>query len=316
MGNAIYKNMKSSKDGLPTWDSLIPHVLKYVIEKNKAVSRIEIKVDVADSLELTEKLRNQVYNSKNGDNTIENRVAFAISSLKRSGMIQSISRGLYSATEEGKEYFNRYGMKLDRNIVESTNVFKRYYNEKEQTTFEKEAEKNDLGSYDLLENINEQIDKLKQEKKENLLRIILNSSPYLLEKMVVILLSKMGYKGDNGSEIVTKKSNDGGIDGIINQDPLGTQTVYVQVKRYTDKNVQRQEIEAFYGALRRINASRGVFITTSDFSKHAKETADQFSIIMIDKNKLLDLLIEYEVGVEIDQTFYTYKIDEEFFEEN
>lgn len=149
-----------------------------------------------------------------------------------------------------------------------------------------------------------------------MLEMVLTSSPYLFEKMVVLLLSKMGYKGEHGRSFVTKKSNDGGIDGIISQDPLGTQTVYIQAKRYTNGNVQRNEIEAFFGALTSINSKSGVFITTSDFSKNALEAAKRFSIITINREELLNLLLEYEVGIEKDKTYYTYKLDQDFFDEN
>lgn len=103
-----------------------------------------------------------------------------------------------------------------------------------------------------------------------LLEKILNADPMFFENLVVKLLVAMGYKGTHGSSIVTRPSKDGGIDGIINQDPLGTSTVYIQAKRYqTDNKIQRQDIGRFYGVLKRIHADRGVFITTSGFSKTA-----------------------------------------------
>ena len=90
----------------------------------------------------------------------------------------------------------------------------------------------------------------------------------------------------------------------------------MQAKRYTNASVQRQEIEAFYGALSSIRANRGVFITTSKFSKSAIESAEKFSIILINQIKLVDLLLEYEVGIKKDRVFYTYKLDDQFFSEN
>ena len=315
MGKAFYKGLKLSKDGLPTWDSLLPCVLKYIVEKNEKVSRMDIKMDVADSLGLPMELRNRTYNSSYKNNAIENRIDFSISALKISGLIESVLRGYYVATVSGKDYFKKYGMKLDRDIIEKTDEYIEYYKEQDDSKETSIAKIDDSESFDSLEKIDEQIHKLLQEKRVELLEVILNASPYFFEKMVVILLSKMGYKGKDGHSFVTQKSSDGGIDGIINQDPLGTQTVYVQAKRYKEANVQRQEIEMFYGALNRISANRGVFITTSDFSKTAKETAEQFSIVLINKDSLLDLLIEYEVGVVINQTFYTYKLDDDFFEE-
>src|SRR5699024_5795563 len=114
----------------------------------------------------------------------------------------------------------------------------------------------------------------------------------------------MGYSGKNGNVKVTPQSNDGGIDGIINQDPLGTSTVYLQVKRYAEKNViGRPAIQAFYGALASVNADRGVFITTSSFSKGALEFAKNQGIVLIDGIQLTELMIEYKVGVEPAQEY-------------
>ncbi len=126
----------------------------------------------------------------------------------------------------------------------------------------------------------------------------------------------MGYKGTNGQSVVTQKSNDGGIDGIINQDPLGLRTVYVQVKRYSEKNVVGSpEINSFFGALRRKQADRGVFITTSSFTNDARDAAKQLNIALVDGEMLTNLMIQYKVGVQVSQTYELYDIDDDFFEE-
>lgn len=119
------KIRKTSKNGMPTWDSLLPFVLKYVIDK-KICSRIEIRVDVADSLNLPENLRNLRYDSKWAENVVENRIDFAISALKIGGAIENVSRGKYSATTLGSELFDRHGYNLTSKIVESTEPYIEY----------------------------------------------------------------------------------------------------------------------------------------------------------------------------------------------
>lgn len=134
--------------------------------------------------------------------------------------------------------------------------------------------------------------------------------------MMVRLLSNMGYKGTNGQSLVTQRSNDSGIDGIINQDPLGLRTVYVQVKRYSQDNVVgRPVIDEFFGALRRKHTDRGVFITTSSFTEGAKEAAKQLNIALVDGEMLTNLMIQYKVGIQTKQTYELYDIDEDFFKE-
>ncbi|QEU47954.1 hypothetical protein FMM01_11910 [Schleiferilactobacillus harbinensis] len=144
---------------------------------------------------------------------------------------------------------------------------------------------------------------------------ILESDPAFFESLVTKLLEAMNYKGPNGTVEITPLTNDKGIDGIINQDPLGTRTVYVQAKRYATENVvQRPAIQAFYGALSQIHADRGVFITTSSFSKGAVEAATSFSIVLIDGIQLTDLMLQYHVGVQVKQTLQLFEVDEDFFD--
>lgn len=125
----------------------------------------------------------------------------------------------------------------------------------------------------------------------------------------------MGYKGVNGSAIATKRSGDGGIDGIISEDPLGTKMIYIQAKKYSNNNnVSRPEIQSFYGALSEAGNDKGVFITTSHFSKGALEAASKFgNIITIDGIKLTNLMVEYRVGINIKKKYELVDIDEDYF---
>ena len=159
------------------------------------------------------------------------------------------------------------------------------------------------------------INERNNEVEIELLNKLRETDPIFFEKLVVKLLDTMGYSGKNGNVTVTTQSNDRGIDGIINQDPLGTSTVYLQVKRYAEQNiVGRPAIQGFYGALASVNADRGVFITTSSFSKGALEFARNQGIVLIDGIQLTELMIEYKVGVEPAQEYVVYQINYDDFE--
>lgn len=144
------------------------------------------------------------------------------------------------------------------------------------------------------------------------------SSPEFFERAVLEVLWAMGYGGALGQKEHLGRSGDGGIDGLIRQDPLGLQNVYVQAKRYADSNtVGSPEINGFYGALHRRGADRGVFITTSTFSPAANEAARQLGgkIVLIDGIRLTSLMLRYGVGVEERNKFVVFDINRDFFDE-
>ena len=153
--------------------------------------------------------------------------------------------------------------------------------------------------------------------KQQLLEAILNQSPAFFEQMVVELLLKMGYGYDETSGIVTGASHDGGIDGVINEDKLGLDLIYIQAKRYArDNKVGRKEIQSFVGAMEGVQ--KGVFITTSSFTKEAREyEKKQYSkhVRLIDGSMLTDLMIKHGVGVDSVKTFTIYKLSADYFME-
>ncbi len=150
--------------------------------------------------------------------------------------------------------------------------------------------------------------------KTKLLQNMMSMDPYDFEGLMISLLNAMGYKGSNGQSIVTKKSNDNGIDGVIYQDALGLQKVYLQVKRYAQNNpVGRPEITSFSGAVKLKHTDRGVFITTSTFTANAEEAARNLNIATIDGEMLTNLMVKYGVGVEIAKRFNVYRIDKDVF---
>lgn len=156
-----------------------------------------------------------------------------------------------------------------------------------------------------------------QSIRQQIFECILNNSPAFFEHLVMDLLLGMGYGADKTSGVVTGRSHDGGIDGVISEDKLGLDLIYIQAKRYDPSNkVGRKEIQAFIGAMEHVQ--KGVFITTSAFTKEALsfvEKQQQKSIKLIDGALLADLLVKYRVGVTIAQSFSLYKLDTDYFAE-
>lgn len=150
---------------------------------------------------------------------------------------------------------------------------------------------------------------------EDLLSEILKQTPNYFESLVVELLQKMGYGGSlPSSGRVVGKSGDGGIDGIIKEDKLGFNLIYIQAKRYSaDKTVGRPELQGFVGALAEKKRSKGLFITTSQFSKEAIRYAENQQVILIDGVTLTKLMIEYNLGVSVESTYEIKRIDTDFF---
>ena len=159
------------------------------------------------------------------------------------------------------------------------------------------------------------IERIHEEVATDLLTRLQSREPGFFEQAVVDLLLAMGYGGTSGAGSVTQRSNDGGIDGVIDQDVLGLNRVYVQAKRYKDENVVgRPDLQAFVGALSG-KADSGVFITTSRFSDGAKFYAENVPtrVILIDGKRLARLMIRYGVGVQVKETYKIVEIDEDFF---
>jgi len=167
---------------------------------------------------------------------------------------------------------------------------------------------------DLIESATRELD---EKLRTSLLEHLLSTDPYYFEQIVIDVLVAMGYGGSRDEAAqVTKKSNDGGIDGIINEDRLGLDVIYVQAKRW-QHNIGRKEIQSFVGALAGFQAHKGIFITTSDFIDSATEYAKSVSqkVVLINGPRLADLMIEHNIGVSTIRTIEIKRLDSDYFEE-
>lgn len=318
--NTDWSKLKKSKDGIPTYDSLIPYILK-VLENGEETTTSTISKKTIQFLTIPDEIRNIKYPKyPTSEGVLINRFSFALSDLFKADAVARPNRGVYQITDLGIALLKEYGDQLNKKILKKQLAFIKYMQEMDERnklaglneTDDSLSEDDEINSRT---KIDELTTNLNNEVATELLSKIRNSNPYFFEHLVVDLLVAMGYSGENGTAKVTSKSNDGGIDGVINQDPLGTSTVYIQAKRYKETNVvQRNDIQSFYGALAGINADRGVFITTSKFSKGAMEFAKNKGIVLIDGIQLTDLMIDYQVGVETAKTYKIFKIDSDYFD--
>ena len=203
--------------------------------------------------------------------------------------------------------------KLTLQDVKSTQAFIDHESSKAKRTNEQavvQAELNLEESRSPQDLIDQGISTIEEQVKSELLDYLKGIDPYDFEKVILILLKKMGY----GEMVETKKSGDGGIDGVMNEDKLGLERIYIQAKRYTAGNVQETDIRNFIGAMSG-DTSKGVFVTTSAFAPKAVAKAESahHRIILIDGDKLADLMYEHEVGIQVKDTYTIKELDEDFF---
>jgi len=272
--------------------------------------------EVFKTRELIEEVKTRFYNSlteeqqkqktKSGDLLIDNRIAWGKSYLKKGGYVSFPTRGHVQITEKGKNQ----NSELSVRDLENENGLFDFYRQDNQTASIGNGTKTEISSPQDL--IDEGFNKIESEVKTELLQKLKKIDPYFFEKVVLRLLNKMGY----GEFIETSKSNDGGIDGIINEDKLGLDKIYIQAKRFNEGKVREKDIRNFIGAMSG-DTNKGVFVTTSDFDIKAIEKAKSahHKIICIDGKKLVTLMHEFNVGIQVKTTYEIKQIDEDFFYE-
>jgi restriction system protein len=257
-----------------------------------------------------------------GQQVVANRIGWATSYLTRVGALERPSRGRYVITEFGRKFLGEHPngiTEADLRAVAKPDDEWWVSKTKLPKGDDAAAKINlpDASALDPVEMILQGIDLILSDVKAGLIERLVALEPAFFEQAVVRLLVAMGYGGTGGQAVATKLVNDGGIDGVIDQDVLGLSKVYVQAKRYARENaVGRPEVQAFVGALSG-RAEQGVLITTGRFSQGAREYAERDArvrIILIDGTRLVDLMVKYRVGVQIKQALDIVEVDEDFFE--
>ena len=296
---------------LPSWEKFMYPVLSNSKEEIRVINLAEI---CAKHFNLTPEEKNIGYEKSSGLKYIH-RTWWAVTFLRQAGLLEKPKRGYIKITKKGKEVLDSGIKEINEKYLHKFPEFINFLNRSKKKDETKKSDEKDLTAE---EKIQSSVDEINEVVKSDILERILKQNAYFFESLVVDLLKAMGYAGANNFAKVTKKTRDGGIDGILYQDALGLDKVFVQAKRYKEDNlVQGKEMTNFIGSLEVKGTNKGIFITTSEFSKSAFEKIKDSSknVITINGNKLTDLMLQYSVGVRNEKIHNIPRIDEDYFEE-
>lgn len=298
---------------MPTWDEFMAPVLN-VFNGDEVIGVRELRHAVITTMGLSDAQVSEQMGS--GQSRVENRIGWAISHLFHAKALERPTRAQYRITDIGRQLRDQHPGGISASTIESyadpDDVF--WTGRDKQATDLQEEVVPDL---DPIEQIELGIARIHDEVTSELLQRLIGKDWAFFEQAVVDLIVAMGYGGADTSAVRTQLTNDGGIDGIIDQDVLGLSSVYVQAKRYAlDQSVGRPDIQGFVGAIHGQRASQGVFITTGKFSQGARTYAAsiQDRVVLIDGARLAALMLRYRVGVQVRRTVDIVEIDEDFFE--
>lgn len=283
------------------------------------MSSKEMREGLVDYFKLT--VEDCSLKTKGGTSTqINDRINWVRQYLRRALFISLPQRGIYRITSRGKEYLQSHSSLTKKDLM----VYPEFSNYATGTSIEStvnasSSEEPDAPTLTPTEQLEQAFDTINRDLAEDLLQKVMEQSPRFFETLVVDLLKKMGYGGSfDGSTKVTPYVRDDGIDGIINEDKLGLEKIYVQAKRYSSDNiVGKPLIQQFAGALDEQKATKGVFITTSDYSEGARSYVEKLSkkIVLINGQELTRFMIELNVGVSTKKTYDVKRIDSDYFDE-
>lgn len=303
---------------MPNWEGFMIPTLE-VMNDGQVRHWRDFQPLIADLVQLSDDQRNELLPS-GSQFRYQNRIGWAVSFLTNVGAIDRPKRGHYRITDAGRQLLKLFpeGVKerdIDALGEDPNSPIRIYQAAGERPAVPGPSAAPGESSMTPTEQVQSGIERIHEEVATDLLTRLQSREPGFFEQAVVDLLLAMGYGGTSGAGSVTQRSNDGGIDGVIDQDVLGLNRVYVQAKRYKDENVVgRPDLQAFVGALSG-KADSGVFITTSRFSDGAKFYAENVPtrVILIDGKRLARLMIRYGVGVQVKETYKIVEIDEDFF---
>ena len=310
--------MQNNPTELPTWDEFLRPLLELAAQA--PIMRRNAVPQIADQYNFSDEIRNS--RVKSGQTHIDNRGGWALSSLVKAKFVTKhpTEKFTYQITDKGRDYLKQHDGPITPHDLSKVEGYIKAWKEASQKNQQAKAEAPAISNIDTStpdDLIDAAYNNLNRSLAEELLETLSGMNPYKFEQVVIDLLAAMGYGGfREDAARVTQKSNDGGIDGIINEDRLGLDVIYIQAKRY-QATIGRKEIQSFVGALAGKQANKGVFITTSDFKKTANEYANNVSqkVILINGSRLADLMIEHDIGVSTQRTISIKRIDSDYFED-
>ncbi len=301
--------------GIPDYQGCMRPCLE-ALDKLGCLTWRDVEVPVADLLGLSSQERGQLLASGR-ERILTNRVGWALTYLVQAGLVVRPKRGFVEITDAGRQALAEHPHQIDTKLLRTYPPFREFETRTRNRSTPQANEAGEPASAGTpAELIESAVREIRVALESEMLTRALALSPTGFEDLVVALLAKMGY-GKAGSVERTSASGDAGVDGIISQDPLGLDRIYVQAKRYAaNVPIDRPRIHEFAGALLGKQGDRGVYIKTSRFTDGARAEADRINarIELIDGMRLAQLLVQYKVGVQVDHAVELLRIDEDFFE--
>lgn len=300
---------------IPDFQSVMRPVLQAVGD-GVPLPLSELRVRIADVFQLTEEERKERLPSGN-QTVINNRVGWARTYLNKAGLLTIPDKGMVQITDRGREVLATGPERITVSWLKQFPEFADFHTAKPQVPDAAAVADGDLAETTPDEQLAAAYQALQQSLADELLAQVRAATPGFFEQVVVDLMIAMGYGGSRKEAgKATQLTNDDGIDGIIKEDKLGLDVIYLQAKRWAN-TVHRPEIDKFIGALTRKRARKGVFITTSDFSNGAKDAALglDIKVVLIDGIELARLMVEHNLGVSVKQVYEVKQIDSDYFSE-
>ena len=300
---------------IPDFQSIMLPLLKFLGDEQEHSKRESVEA-LAKECHLTNEEMNELLSS--GQQAVfDNRVGWARTYMKKAGLVESTRRGFFRITQGGLDVLKKNPKAVDIKFLDQFPGFKEF----RQVKRAKKGQEPVFAGRDDEQTPEELLEsgyqKIRQDLIQELLGQIKQCSPIFFERLVVELLVKMGYGGsrqDAGKAV--GRSGDEGIDGMIKEDRLGLDVIYIQAKRW-DATIGRPEIQKFVGALQGQRAKKGIFITTADFSNEAIQYASSIDckIVLVDGEQLAQLMIDFNLGVSKIALYELKKIDSDYFTE-
>lgn len=302
---------------IPDYQTIMLPLLKFISDQKEHHVREMIDY-LAGEFRLTDEERRKLLPSGN-DIIFDNKVKWARLYIGKAGLLESTKTGYWKITKRGLQALSQNPSRIDIKFLEQFPEYREW-----RKTTSKEIKEETTGKVKVVEEQTPEealeygYQQIRQNLVQQLLEQVKNVSPKFFEKLVVELIVKMGYGGsikDAGE--VLGRTGDGGIDGVIKEDRLGLDKIYIQAKKWTDAPVGTAELRNFVGALQEKKANKGIFITTSRFVKNTQEYVDKVggNIVLIDGEQLAKLMIDYGVGVSRVANYEVQRVDSDFFAE-
>jgi restriction system protein len=298
---------------IPKHDDIRIYALRHLAD-NGDVKLKEFEQPLAKQFKLTDEEITQMYDSGKGP-VFYDRVAWALSYLSMAKLVDKPKRGVYRINKLGLDMLSK-PEELESFVQEQVRG-RTSLKSKDDVSKEQSSIDSDMTPQ---EQLYKSFESIRLSVYDEILDTIISKSPYEFEHLVVNLLEKMGYGGqvkDAGS--VTQASNDGGIDGIIKEDVLGLGRIHIQAKRYSRENtVGREEVQKFVGALAVAQSNKGIFITTSSYTKGAREYANSLNgattLVLINGLELANYIYDYSLGMQVEQVIEIKKLDSDYWD--